>query len=125
MFFRFLGQGVRRGWLLLLAAWVVLVVMTRLLAPPWEEIAQDREFAFLPASVPSRVAVPHFTDAFPNRYTSNVVLVLHRPGEREKNHLATDLKFNEDSLRPGLLKIAESDWSWPACSWCWCYCCAA
>src|SRR5689334_16339897 len=67
MFFQYLGRVVRRGWWLLLAAWLVLVVVTRLLAPRWGEVTQDREFSFLPGDAPSRVAEQTFAEAFPNR----------------------------------------------------------
>jgi RND superfamily putative drug exporter len=109
MFFQLLGQVVRRGWWLFLTAWLVLVVVTRMLAPRWGEVVQDRDFSFLPANTPSRVAEETFAEAFPNRHASNVVLVLHRPREHEKEHLADDLAFIEDWLRPGLLKIAEDE----------------
>ena len=109
MFFRYLGRLVCRGWWLVLAVWVVVLVATRLLAPPWHEVAQDKEFGFLPASSPSLVAERVFAEAYPNRFNSNVVLVLHRLRDHEKDHLAQDLAFIEDELRPGVLKIAEDE----------------
>jgi len=56
MIFRFLGGIIRRGWVALLAAWVALLVVTRLAAPPFDDVAQSKEFGFLPADMPSRVA---------------------------------------------------------------------
>jgi RND superfamily putative drug exporter len=94
---------------LVLAAWVAVVVVTRLTAPSWQQVARDEEFGFLPANMPSRAAEQVFAEAFPNRHASNVVLVLHRPSDHEQEHLDDDLKFIEDSLRPGLLAIAESE----------------
>jgi RND superfamily putative drug exporter len=81
MIFRFLGQLVRRGWPLLLGGWAVFLGATWLAAPPWDEVAQDQEFAFLPPDSPSRRAEEGFAKVFPDdRSASNVVLVLHRAG---------------------------------------------
>ncbi len=107
--FRFLGQIVCRGCPLWLATWVVLLLGTRYTAPPWEVIAQDREFAFLPASAPSRQAEEVYTKAFPtDRLSSNIVLVLHRT-DNEQQHLKGDLAFIDTVLEPRLRKIAESE----------------
>jgi RND superfamily putative drug exporter len=79
--FHFLGQIVRRAWPLLLAGWGLLLLGTWYAAPPWDQVAQDREFAFLPEDSPSRRAEKVFAKAFPeDRLASNVVLVLHRAG---------------------------------------------
>src|SRR5947209_3955823 len=63
--FAFLGQSVSRFWLLLFVGWIVLLAATRLAAPPWEDVAQDKEFAFLPADAPSRRSEAMFEKAFP------------------------------------------------------------
>src|SRR5438128_1554752 len=98
MFFRLLGQLVRRLWPVLLAAWVALALLLSHAAPPWDEVARDREFAFLPGDAPSRQAEEVYEKAFPDdRLTSNVVLVLQR-GDSEKEALSRDLKFIEDTL---------------------------
>jgi RND superfamily putative drug exporter len=107
--FRLLGQIVRRGWPLLLAGWAVLLIATRHFAPPWDQVAQDREFAFLPPDSPSRRADDALARAFPDdRFASNVVLVLHRAGD-EQPSLRGDLKFIGDVLEPGLRQIAEAE----------------
>jgi RND superfamily putative drug exporter len=109
MMFRSLGQIVCRGWPVVLAAWVVALLCTRYAAPPWEQVAQDREFAFLPANAPSRQAEEVYAKAFPtDRLASNIVLVLHRAGN-ERQHLEGDLAFISAVLEPGLRKIAESE----------------
>jgi RND superfamily putative drug exporter len=104
-----LGCVVRRGWFLLLAAWLVALAATRWAAPPWNQVAQDREFAFLPANSPSRVADDMLVRAFPEDHTgSNVVLVIRRtPGE--PGGLERDLKFTEDVLEHGLRQIADAE----------------
>jgi RND superfamily putative drug exporter len=107
MISRMLAKMVRWGWPALLGGWLVLVLVTGHLAPAWEEVAQDREFAFLPANVPSRYAEAAFAEAFPEeRSGSNIVLVLHHTDTGD--HLRDDLAFINDILQPGLRQIAES-----------------
>ncbi len=107
--FRYLGQVVRWGWPALLAGWVLLLLGTWHVAPPWGEVAQDKEFAFLPADAPSRVAEEVYAKAFPrDRLTSNIVLVLHRPGD-ERARLEGDLAFINSVLQPRLREIAERE----------------
>jgi RND superfamily putative drug exporter len=109
MVFRLIGWTVRRAWLLLLVGWGVLLFATWHAAPPWADVARDREFAFLPPDAPSRRAEEAYAKAFPgDPQTSNVVLVLHRAAGGEKT-LAGDLKFIENVLEPALRKIAESE----------------
>jgi putative drug exporter of the RND superfamily len=109
MIFSFLGHFVRKTWILVLAAWGLLLLGTWLAAPPWDQVAQDREFAFLPANAPSRQAGELYSKAFPQEdLSSNIVLVLHR-SRTPPNSFADDLKFIEDALEPGLREIAESE----------------
>jgi hypothetical protein len=107
MIYHFLGRVVRRAWPLLLALWAALLIGTWWAAPPWDTVAQDREFAFLPADAPSRQAAEVFARAFPLDHTgSNIVLVLHR-ADNPPGHLDADRKFIEDVLRPALVQIAD------------------
>jgi RND superfamily putative drug exporter len=107
--FSFLGQVVRRAWLLLLVTWTVLVIGTWLAAPSWREIAQDREFTFLPEDAPSRIAEKKLSQAFPgDRHGSNIVLVIQRAGN-EPGRLEGDNQFIEDVLYKQLLKIADDE----------------
>ena len=104
--FQVLGKFVARSWPILLVAWVALLVGTKLAAPRWDEVAQDKEFAFLPPDAPSRRSEELFERAFPDeRAGSNVVLVLRRESPGPKN-LDGDKKFIEDVLEPGLRQIA-------------------
>ena len=103
------GRLVSRFWYLVLVVWLLLLTACWSAAPPWSEVAQDREFAFLPADAPSRRAEEIFAKAFPDdRLASNLVLVLHRPGP-ETGSLEGDLKFIEDTFEPALRKIATSE----------------
>jgi putative drug exporter of the RND superfamily len=109
MVFRFIGWMVRRAWLLLLAGWLVVLFVSGHAAPPWDQVARDREFAFLPDNVPSRQAEAVYAKAFPDDpLTSNIVLVLYRADQAGQS-LDKDLKFIEDSLEPGLRKIADEE----------------
>jgi RND superfamily putative drug exporter len=92
-----------------LAGWGVLLLATWLAAPPWDEVAQDREFAFLPEDAPSRRAEAVFAQAFPEDHlASSIVLVLSRAGS-SPGQLQSDLKFIEDDLYPSLRQIAEAE----------------
>jgi RND superfamily putative drug exporter len=107
--FNLLGRFVARTWPILLTAWIVLIVATKLAAPPWGEVAQDKEFAFLPPDCPSRRGEELFEKAFPDdRAGSNVVLVLHREASAQPS-VDHDRKFVEDLLEPGLRHIAEEE----------------
>jgi RND superfamily putative drug exporter len=107
MFFGFLGRLVRRGWPLFLIGWGALLLACRLMAPPWSEVAQDKEFDLLPTDTPSRRAAEIFAKAFPEEQTaSNIVLVLHQTGAPQ---LERNLKFIEDVLEPGLRRIADAE----------------
>jgi putative drug exporter of the RND superfamily len=109
MFFVWLGQTVRRGWPFLLAGWVILLVGTRLAAPPWGQYAQDKEFDFLPDDAPSRRAEKIYPTAFPeDQSRSTIALVLHRK-DNEPGHLDRDKQFISDVLEPALRKIADSE----------------
>jgi RND superfamily putative drug exporter len=107
--FHYLGQFVRRAWFLILGGWVLLFVGTRLAAPPWNEVAQDREFAFLPENCPSRRAEKVFEKAFPNDHlASNIALVIYRTDGRPSD-LDRERQFISDVVEPGLRTIADEE----------------
>jgi RND superfamily putative drug exporter len=107
--FHALGRIVSRAWLLLLAAWVLLLIFSRIAAPPWGDVAQDKEFAFLPADAPSRRSEEVFARAFPeDKLASSIVLVL-QDSNSEAGHLDRDLKFIDDDLEPGIYQIAQAE----------------
>jgi RND superfamily putative drug exporter len=107
--FQVLGKFVSRFWPILLIAWIGLLVGTKRAAPPWDEVAQDKEFGFLPPDAPSRRSEKRFEEAFPDeRAGSNIVLVLHRESPGPTN-LDSDKKFIEDVLEPALRQIAQED----------------
>src|SRR5262245_53131215 len=107
--FQLLGNLVSRFWYLVLAAWLLVLGICWWAAPPWTDVAQDREFAFLPSTLPSPVTEVMDDKAFPDvPPASNIVLVLHR-NVADKATLNTELKFIEDTLEPALRGIANAD----------------
>jgi putative drug exporter of the RND superfamily len=109
MLFRILGYLVCRAWFVLLAGWALLLLAGRLAAPPWDEVAQDKEFAFLPDDARSRRAEAIFAKAFPDdRLASNIVLVLYRTSSAPGG-LDEDFKFIDNVIEPGLRQIADAD----------------
>src|SRR4051794_23870959 len=106
MIYRMLGRIVRQAWWLVLLSWCLLLWAASWWAPPWNEVAQDKEFAFLPADAPSRRAEKVHADAFPDdRAGSNIVVVLYRGGAQAAQR-RQDLQFIEEVLEPGLRQIA-------------------
>lgn len=106
--FHALGNWVSRGWPLWLAAWAVLIGAVWAAAPAWQDVAQDQEFAFLPATMPSRQGEELFQKAFPNEQVgSNIVVVITR--EEAGGLRPADRAFIQDTLRTGLLKIAAEE----------------
>jgi RND superfamily putative drug exporter len=107
--FALLGQLVRKAWPVLLLVWIGLLLAGRFAAPSWDEVAQDREFAFLPATAPSRQADDMLRQAFPDdRMGSSIVLVLWRASS-QPGQQAGDLKFIEETLEPRLRQMAEAE----------------
>src|SRR5262245_38022461 len=109
MLFRLLARTLRRAWAPMLLTWVFLLVGTWWAAPRFRDVAEDKEFAFLPEGAPSRRADEVYRQAFPDdRSSSNIVLVVHRahggPASREQA-----LKFISDVLEPSLWQLAQDE----------------
>src|SRR5262245_10805015 len=105
--YHILGHFVRRAWPFLLVGWALLLVGARWAAPPWDQVAQDKEFGLLPLDAPSRQAEEVFARAFPeDRRGSSIVLILFHT-DNDRRQLARDQKFIEDVIEPRLRKIAE------------------
>jgi RND superfamily putative drug exporter len=107
MIFRFLGQLVCRAWAPLLIVWGVLLAGTWVLAPPWEQVTQDRQFAFLPPDSPSRQAEQVHAKAYPEEHVgSSIVVVLV---DQQQEDIERVRKFIQDVVEPGLRKIAQAE----------------
>ncbi len=75
-----LANLITRHWLLIIGGWLALLVGLRLVAPPWETITHDGDFAYLPNSVPSVVGEAWLARAFPDqRAKSQIVIALIQP----------------------------------------------
>lgn len=105
MFHR-LGELISHGWLLILGAWLLLFFYLRAFAPPFNDLAKEGEFVFLPATMPSRQGELLLNQAFPDRKTSsNIVVIVHR--EEEGGLTDADRDFIEETLKPALLAIRD------------------
>ncbi len=105
--FLLLGKLVARAWLPCLAGWLLLLFTMRLIAPPWDEVAESGQFSFLPKDVPSNRGKDLFKAAFPKEVMgSNIVLVLSRQDEIP---IYEDKDFVEYDLKGGLLQIADEE----------------
>ncbi|MGE5194178.1 MAG: MMPL family transporter [Deltaproteobacteria bacterium] len=103
--FWILGQIVSRWWIVILAAWLAVFAVLRSVAPPWEEVAEDGQFSFLPADSPSRRADRLFNQAFPHDLiSSSIVIVFSR--ESADGLQSADLEFIKNSVKPRLREIA-------------------
>lgn len=104
--FQFLGRISSRHAVIVVATWLVVLTGSLLLAPPWAEVAENGEFAFLPREAPSRVAEDQFTKAFDDTLASNVVLVVRRETS-EAGLKESDRDFIREILMPGLREVAN------------------
>ncbi len=104
--FQILGRISSRHAAVVVATWLVLLGGSLLLAPPWADVAENGEFAFLPPDAPSRVAEEQFTEAFDDTLASNVVLVVRRETS-EAGLKESDRDFIREILMPGLREVAE------------------
>ena len=63
----------------MLLIWVIVAVAVRLAAPPWNSVAYDGDFEYLPATMSSVAGGRLLDQAFPGeRSRSQIVLVLGR-----------------------------------------------
>ena len=103
-----LGTLVCKTWPAILVAWIGLLVFLVSVAPPWKDVVQDGEFAFLPEDVPSRIGEAAFKRAFPrDAKASTIVIVLLR--ESGDGLEPGDLEFITNDLVPALEEIALQD----------------
>ena len=105
--FLMIGRVVSRYWYVVLLLWAGALPVVALLAPSWDDVVLDREFAYMPAMTPSRQGEAAFAHAFPDQYNpSTLGIVVHRT---EGPLTAKDLDFIEQDLKPGLMRIADEE----------------
>jgi uncharacterized membrane protein YdfJ with MMPL/SSD domain len=61
-----LADTVVRHWTLVVLGWLIAVVVTRFVAPSWQDIINDGDFAYLPAGLPSVIGEQWMSEAFPS-----------------------------------------------------------
>jgi len=103
--FQFLGRLSSRHAGAVAAAWILLLVGSVLLAPPWADVTENGEFAFLPTDAPSRIAEDRFAEAFDDNLASNIVLVVRRDPSRGKLDVR-DRLFISEVLIPRIREVA-------------------
>ena len=75
-----LGTFVSRRWLLVLLGWAALVAMAGWIAPHWDDVTHDGDFAYLPSDMTSVRGNVLLKKNFPaSSFKSQIVLVLSRP----------------------------------------------
>jgi putative drug exporter of the RND superfamily len=78
--FAHLARFVSRHWVLVLLAWVAIPLAVAMVAPRWEDVTRDGDFAYLPARMTSARGERLLGLAFPNLNSkSQIVLVVARP----------------------------------------------
>jgi RND superfamily putative drug exporter len=100
--FEKLGLFISRRWQYIVAVWLILLVGLFAVAPRWEDVTQDGEFAFLPADSESRQAEAAFAKAFPKDALSSQVFVVVRRTSNSKGLNKKDKEFVKDVLIPRL-----------------------
>lgn len=79
MFFR-IAYVVTRWWRSVIAVWIIAAAGLALLAPSWQSVTLDGDFAYLPAWMPSVVGQRWLENAFPQQHgKSQIVVAIARP----------------------------------------------
>lgn len=89
----------------MLGTWAVVLLVSLLLAPDWNSVVENGEFAFLPESSPSRVAEEYFNRTFPEKSLASTVALVLRRETSSDGLLDKDKAFIRDVLVPNLRSI--------------------
>ena len=106
MLWKRLGDLTARHALLIVVAWVVLLVISVKVAPRWESVVANGEFAFLPPNSDSVVANAAFREAFPDDQMRSTVVLIARRESGTDGLLSTDYDFVAQQVVPELHRIA-------------------
>ncbi len=109
MIFRLLGSIVSRHWKLILMLWGLVFVICVGTAPPWRDVVRDGEFAYLPASAPSRLGEAEYRKAFSEDLLGSTAVIVVRRAGRTDGLLPQDRAFVEEVLKPAIIRIANSE----------------
>ena len=105
MLFKSLGDITAKHATLIILAWVGLLVACVLVAPPWESVVENGEFAFLPKDSPSRIANTMFRQAFPNDQMRSTLVLIARRESGDEGLLPSDFDYLSQQIIPELHKI--------------------
>jgi RND superfamily putative drug exporter len=104
--FERLGAFLSKWWYVVIGCWLVAFVWLHTIAPPFNKLAKEGEFVFLPETMPSRQGEALMNKAFPGRQTSsNIVIVAVR--DDEGGLTDDDRSFIDDTLRSALEGIRD------------------
>lgn len=102
--YRFIGNSVIRLWPVILLGWMTALVALKLIAPNWQDVIEEGEFAFLPDEMPSLAGERLYEEAWGEPFASNIALVVRR----ERTQLnEQDREFIVDVLKPRLVDIVQ------------------
>lgn len=102
------SYAITKYWPTVLVGWLVVGFFLQWLAPSWESVAKDGDFAFMPASMPSLKGQAWLDAGFPeNRAKSQIAIVLARP---EAELQEADLAVGLDLGRKLHHQLAEVCW---------------
>jgi RND superfamily putative drug exporter len=102
------ARRVTQGWWWVILIWIALAIGLRAVAPPWNEIALDGDFDYLPATMSSVAGGRLLDEAFPGeRSRSQIVLVLARDGDSLR---PSDETVGLDLLRRLYHRLGEVSW---------------
>ena len=102
--YRFLGNSVVRVWPAILLVWILALVALKVVAPNWQDVIEQGEFAFLPDEMPSLTGERQYEKAWGEPFASNIVLVVRR----ERTELnQQDRDFIVNVLKPRLVEIVK------------------
>ncbi len=80
--FKHLGSLVARRWALVVLGWLTLLAAIQIVAPRWDDITEDGDFAFLPSEMTSVQGEKLLEAAFPHAPSkSQLAIVVARPDD--------------------------------------------
>ncbi len=107
MLFKRLGDLTARHAVLIVVAWVVLLAVSVRVAPPWESVVANGEFAFLPENSDSVIANGVFREAFPDDQMRSTVVLIARRESGTEGLLPSDFDFVAQQVVPELHRIVD------------------
>ncbi len=94
---------VRRGWWIV-AAWIVVAVTLKMIAPAWETVSRDDDVRFFPAGYPSVIGQDLLERGFPADASGSVAVLI---AERQGGKLTTADFLYIDQLSDALKALAQ------------------